>query len=314
MKRSPRIKLLIWMASLVGLFACSAPPVPSAPTTSVAARPVPVSAPAPVSAPVPVSPPVPVEPVDAAPVVELDPALAPLPSPEDLDGAAADPPPSADGSVSGTAFWVGPSPGYLEDRPLRFGSAHPRDWQGAKDAEYWGLEGVVVSATPLDENVRGGRVPRSQDWPDDDNLTCYKHKDCVPHVTVSHKDVLLVSNLRSRNLSLQVVDGGRVLVSADVAAKRQDAAIDLSGLGHGTFEIKDGRDQTRIGWLVHATDDDHIAGATSGNCRYNLDLAPGRYKIIAWHPYLTPFEAEVTVRAGIITRVNPVFTADNLRE
>lgn len=297
MKRAARTVFAAGFTCLVGLVACSAPAV------TAAATPAPEPVPEPTTAPADAS-------IDAAPI--LDPA--PLPSPEDLAGSEPAPPASAHGSVSGTAFWLGPSPDYQEDRPLHFGSAHPRDWQGADDAEYWGLEGVFVSATPLDPNAPGGRVPDALDWPDRDSFICYRTKDCAPHLNVVRGDHFTISNHRTQALSLQFVAGDRVRMSVPVAAKQQDVEIDLAGLDHGTFEIVDAKSKLRIGWLVHAGVDDHVTGATSGNCRYNLDLAPGRYRIVAWNPYLTPFEAEATVRPGIITRVNPVFTADDLRE
>ena len=145
-------------------------------------------------------------------------------------------------------------------------------------------------------------------------MECYDGQDCVPHVLVVRGDELTLANFRSSPISWNVVHQGRTRLEIAVAARDPDATVDLSGLARGTFKIVDATTQTRVGGLVHASLDDHVTGSTLGNCRYNLDLAPGRYKIVARNPYLIPFEAEATVRPGIITRVNPVFTADNLRE
>ena len=221
MKRAARTVFAAGFTCLVGLVACSAPAV------TAAATPAPDPVPEPTTAPADAS-------IDAAPI--LDPA--PLPSPEDLAGSEPAPPASAHGSVSGTAFWLGPSPDYQEDRPLHFGSAHPRDWQGADEAEYWGLEGVFVSATPLDPNAPGGRVPDALDWPDRDSFICYRTKDCAPHLNVVRGDHFTISNHRTQALSLQFVAGDRVRMSVPVAVTGQVGIVGSCGKGRALLMMR----------------------------------------------------------------------------
>jgi hypothetical protein len=218
------------------------------------------------------------------------------------------------GSVSGTAFWLGAAPPSSADRPFQFGDAHPRDWEGAEDAEYAALEDVVISAIPVrDPSAASPAEPSS--WPETGVLACEGGARCPPYVTVATGDRLALQNFTHTAVNWHLVKEGRVRTTISIFASRIDppAIQDISGLEPGVYEIIDRGSTARLGWLYRAAADEIVVGPTSGNCRYSITLTPGSYRIVAWHPHLTAVEKPVEIREGVIKRVNPVFSEKHLR-
>lgn len=228
-----------------------------------------------------------------------------------IDGASAA---TVSGAVSGTAFWLGPLPPSSAERPLHLGDAHPRDWEGAEDAEYAALEDVVISAIPVrNPSAASPRDPAS--WPETGTLSCGGGAQCPPYVTVATGDRLALANYTRKAVAWHLVKDGRVRMTASMFASRSDppAMLDISSLEPGVYEIIERGTTERRGWLYRAAADELVVGPTSGNCRYSITLTTGTYRIVAWHPHLSPVEKPVDIRARTIKRVNPVFTIDDLR-
>ncbi len=230
------------------------------------------------------------------------------------DGAAASTAAVQSGTVSGTAFWLGPTPVHSARRPLHSGSAHPRDWEGAEDAEFSALEDVVVSAIPV--RVAGtASAAKTDNWPETGTLSC-DGSQCPSYVTVATGDRLELLNFTRRAVSWELVKDGRTRLAISIDASRKDAPamLDISALEAATYEILDAATRERRGWLYRAAPDEIVVGPTGGNCRYSISLPPGAYRIVAWHPHLTAVDKPVEIRAGIIRRVNPVFAGKDLRD
>jgi hypothetical protein len=218
------------------------------------------------------------------------------------------------GSVSGTAFWLGAAPPSSADVSLHFGDAHPRDWEGAEDAEYQALEDVVISAIPV-RNPSAVSPAEPSSWPETGVLSCEGATRCPAYVTVATGDRLALQNFTHTAVNWHLVKDGRVRMTISIFASRTDppAIQDISGLESGVYEIIDRGSTARRGWLYRAAADEIVVGPTSGNSRYSIALTPGSYRIVAWHPHLAPVEKPVDIREGIIKRVNPVFSEGNLR-
>jgi hypothetical protein len=221
---------------------------------------------------------------------------------------------AASGAVSGTAFWLGPLPPASAERPLHAGDAHPRDWEGADDAEYAALEDVVISAVPV-RNPAAASPPEPASWPETGTLECNGGPQCPPYVTVATGDRLALANYTRKAIAWHLVKDGRVRMTVSMFASRSDppAVADISGLEPGVYEIIERGTTERRGWLYRAAADEIVVGPTRGNSRYSITLTPGAYRIVAWHPHLSPVEKPVDIRVRTIKRVNPVFTDKNLR-
>lgn len=240
---------------------------------------------------------------------------APVDSPgaaeQDAGAVALADPPESYGSVSGTAFWLGPPPKLREDRRIQLMDGRARDWEGDEDAEYYCLEDVVVSAIPVRATAASKRTSRN--WPAEDSLSCSSLR-CPPYVTLSTTDQLELRNHTRTPVSWELRRDGRLSRAIDIPAARIEPPelLDVSGLEAGVYEIVDASG-ARVGWLYRAAPDELVVGATRGNCRYSISLAPGTYRVLAWHPDLAMVEKPVEIRTGVIRRVNPVFSAKDLR-
>jgi hypothetical protein len=214
------------------------------------------------------------------------------------------------GGIAGTTFWSGPMD--QGDAVWHDGDVHPRDWLGARDAEYDGLADVVIVVTPIGRSARPVTPPTGVTSPRDQSIECFDEGPCSGPVTVVSTDRLMVTNYRKMPLAWKLRRGGRDVLAVDVPAGQEELAIDLKDVPPGVYDLVEGATGDRVGWIYRTTPDAPVAGATSGNCRYVIDLAPGRYRVVAWHPFLTPVEQVVVVRAGVIRRVNVVFSKANL--
>jgi hypothetical protein len=117
-------------------------------------------------------------------------------------------------------------------------------------------------------------------------------------------------NFGEKPVLLNVVKDGRTHLRISIDAERTDppALLDISSLEAGVYEIVDPSTKSGRGWLYRAAPGEIVVGSTGGNCRYKITLTPGKYRIRAWHPYLTsPVEQIVNIRARFTPRVNPVF-------
>jgi hypothetical protein len=223
------------------------------------------------------------------------------------------------GAVSGTAFWSGPA--YRGSLPLRYGTAHPRDWVGASDAEYFALEDAIVIATPIVMTAHTGRQSddrsrTEETWPREipARLSCSAvgAKLTCSHVVVLQGDRLLVSNDSNRQFALRLIRNGQTERAIELPPASEDVEIDVGGLGDGVYSFVDAGTNERLGWVYRANREANVAGPTNGNCRFSIGLRSGRYRIVTWHPYLAPVEQVAVVRAGRISRVNPVFSQSNV--
>lgn len=219
-------------------------------------------------------------------------------------------PPESYGAVSGTAFWLGAPPRVTPGRRLQLMDGRERDWEGAPDAEYYCLEDVIVTAIPV--RTSSPSVRTSRNWPTDESLSCTSLR-CPPYVTLSTTDQLELRNQTRTPVAWQLRRNGRVVRTIEMPAGRADPpdVLDLSELEPGAYEIVESSGE-RAGWLYRAAPDELVVGATRGNCRYSISLAPGTYRVLAWHPDLAPVEKPVEIRTGLIRRVNPVFSARDL--
>ena len=217
------------------------------------------------------------------------------------------------GDVSGTAFLLGPFPEqgtYLQLHTT--GDTHPNDWKGARDAEFVGLADVVVSAIPV-HNPSAANPSDPPSFPETGALVCEGTK--CEYVTVATGNRLELYNYGDEAVSLNVVKDGRIRLDISIDASQTDppALVDISSLETGVYEIIDPPSKKLRGWLYRAAAGEIVVGPTGGNCRYTIALTPGKYRIRAWHPHFSPIEQIVKIRAGIITRVNPVFSMKNLQ-
>jgi hypothetical protein len=218
--------------------------------------------------------------------------------------------PASYGAISGTAFWSGPA--YGGDRPLHFGSAHEGDWVGAPDAEHVALEDVVVTATAIGAGPGGVNESEGETWPRDTPIECHEGKPCLGAVAVVHADRLAVANYRKTPLSWTLRREERDWLAVEVPARQAEFTVDVKALAPGVYDIVEGVGHDRVGWLHRTSADAAVVGSTQGNCRYSIGLVPGRYRVVAWHPYLSAVEQVVDVQAGKTTHVNAVFTSANV--
>ncbi len=220
------------------------------------------------------------------------------------------------GAVAGTTFWSGPP--YRGEKPISFGTVHPRDWVGDKEAQFFALEDVVVTAIPIGHSrAPKGRareiVAQNHSLAIPSQLECWEDSPCTGVVVVFDKQWPTV-NHRKQPVSLNLSQNGRTLKTIEIPARSDDNEIDISDLANGVYQLVEPDKPAQVTWLYRLDGMSLYSGPTNGNCRYSIDLLPGKYRVTAWHPYLKAIEEEVVVRAGIARRTNIVFTQSSARE
>lgn len=224
------------------------------------------------------------------------------------------------GAASGTLFWVGPA--YQVDKPLHYGTAHPRDWTGIPDTEYLALEDVVLTAVPLNRTPNAARkhseatFARSagrDTWPRDPVavIECYSGIPCT-RVIVVQGGTFIIHNYQPQALSLLLTQNAQTITEIEAPPNGAETTISVGIVAPGVYILRERISKRIVTWIYRAKPEDTIAGPTNDNCRYSISLAPGKYLVTAWHPYLSSISQAVDVRAGLISRLNIVFSGKDL--
>lgn len=225
--------------------------------------------------------------------------------------------------VTGTAFWTGGS--YTDNRNgfLAHGEARDSDWTGDPEQPHLGLEHVILFATPIRATraLEGRYKPQQQVklWasssaPQDNtaSIYCFDGTDCTHAILVTGNNFLFY-NYRGTALTLTLKSESQVIRNLEIPANSEEFPVAIPSVPEGIYTIRDSKTDAIVTWLYRTTNGRLAVGPTHGGCRYFMALYPGRYRLLAWHPYLAPIEKEIDVEAGTSFRLNAIFTAQNQR-
>jgi hypothetical protein len=88
------------------------------------------------------------------------------------------------------------------------------------------------------------------------------------------------------------------LLNISIDASRTDppTLLDISSLVAGLYDIVGPSSKQRRGWPYRAAAGEIVVGPR-GQLRYTITLTPGKCRLRAWHPPLSPIEQIVNIRA-----------------